>query len=172
MRSNGGCRVTSSPKKRTLPAVAGKSPVITLNRVVLPAPLAPITARRSPAATENETSSIARRAPKLRATPWRTRASPSLRTGRDIPRAHLELFLLHAEHLVDVVDPAQHLVEEVPLAVLHHFGDEGRADRLPVGVELDVAGRRLERHLGERSHVFLLPVREITLHRLQAIQRR
>ena len=56
----------SSPKKRTRPAVGGKSPVMALNSVVLPAPLAPSTARRSPAATENETSSIARSAPKAR----------------------------------------------------------------------------------------------------------
>jgi hypothetical protein len=42
---------------------------MTLNSVVLPAPLAPITALRSPAATENETSSTAFSAPKLRETP-------------------------------------------------------------------------------------------------------
>src|SRR5215204_4844285 len=66
----------SSPKKRTRPVVAGKSPVMTLNSVVLPAPLAPITARRSPAATENETSSMARSAPNVRVTPSSSRASP------------------------------------------------------------------------------------------------
>src|SRR5688500_2262772 len=66
----------SSPKKRTRPALAGKSPVMTLNSVVLPAPLAPITARRSPAATENETSSMARSAPNVRVTPSSSRASP------------------------------------------------------------------------------------------------
>src|SRR5262245_38264724 len=66
----------SSPKKRTRPAVAGKSPVMTLNKVVLPAPLAPITARRSPAATENETSSMACSAPNVRVTPSSSRASP------------------------------------------------------------------------------------------------
>jgi hypothetical protein len=60
--------VTSSPKNRTRPRVAGKSPVTMLNRVVLPAPLAPITARRSPAATENETFSIAVSAPNTRVT--------------------------------------------------------------------------------------------------------
>ena len=68
--------VTSSPKKRTRPAVGGKSPVIALNSVVLPAPLAPMSARRSPAATESETSSIARSAPNVRVTPSSTRASP------------------------------------------------------------------------------------------------
>ena len=50
------------------------SPEITLKSVVLPAPLAPITARRSPAATDSETLSIARRAPNVRPTPSRTSA--------------------------------------------------------------------------------------------------
>ena len=76
MRSYGGSSVTSSPKNRTRPDVAGKSPVTTLNSVVLPAPLAPITARRSPAATANETSSSARNAPKYRETPSSSRAFP------------------------------------------------------------------------------------------------
>src|SRR5262249_12491193 len=74
MRSWGGKAVTSSPKNRTRPRVAAKSPVTTLNSVVLPAPLAPMTARRSPAATENETSSIARRAPNGGGPPPTTRA--------------------------------------------------------------------------------------------------
>src|SRR5260370_30597502 len=56
--------------------VGGKSPVTALNSVVLPAPLAPSTARRSPAATVKDTSSIALSAPKVRVTPSRTRASP------------------------------------------------------------------------------------------------
>src|SRR5258708_34508963 len=60
----------------TLPEVGGKSPVMALNNVVLPAPLAPSTARRSPAATENDTSSIAFKAPNARVTLSSTRASP------------------------------------------------------------------------------------------------
>jgi hypothetical protein len=76
IRSCGDSVVTSSPKKRTRPAVGGKSPVMALNSVVLPAPLAPISARRSPAATENETFSIALSAPNVRVTPSSTRASP------------------------------------------------------------------------------------------------
>ena len=47
-----------------------------LKSVVFPAPFAPMTARRSPAATESEMSSIAVSAPKRRVTPSRTRASP------------------------------------------------------------------------------------------------
>src|SRR5262245_29514517 len=74
MRWWGGRSVMSSPKKRTRPDVGGKSPVIALNRVVLPAPLAPMTARRSPAATSSEMSSIATSAPKVRPTPASDRA--------------------------------------------------------------------------------------------------
>ena len=50
MRSCVGRSVMSSPKKRMRPAVGMKSPVMALNSVVLPAPLEPRTARRSPAA--------------------------------------------------------------------------------------------------------------------------
>ena len=91
MRSYTGIAVTSSPKKRTLPAVAGKSPVMTLNSVVLPAPLAPMTARRSPAATDSETSSSARSAPKLRETPASSSALPDAsgcRGGESGDRGH------------------------------------------------------------------------------------
>src|SRR5262247_3778999 len=65
----------SSPKKSTRPAVGGKSPVMALKSVVLPAPFAPITARRSPAATANDTSSIALSAPNMRVTRSTTSAS-------------------------------------------------------------------------------------------------
>src|SRR5215471_20408164 len=214
IRSWAGNIVTSSPKKCTRPRVAGKSPVTTLNSVVLPAPLAPMTARRSPTATENETSSIARRAPNVRVTPSNTRASPEtsvdveaisrsgwprnhsrgaprlrrgapnvggcggpflgppLRAVRLVARADLELGGRDAQRLVHVVDLLEHLVVQVALRVLHHLGDEGGADRLPVGVELDVADRALEDHLAERVAVLLLPVREVALHRFQAVERR
>src|SRR3954468_9090415 len=76
MRSCGGSAVMSSPKKWMLPAVGGKSPVIALNSVVLPAPLEPRIAYFSPAATVSETSSTARTAPKARVTPLRISASP------------------------------------------------------------------------------------------------
>jgi hypothetical protein len=68
MRSNGGSSVMSSPKKRMRPAVGGKSPVMALNSVVLPAPLLPSTAYFWPAATASDTSSTARNAPNARVT--------------------------------------------------------------------------------------------------------
>src|SRR4051812_15497612 len=79
MRSCGGSAVMSSPKKRIRPAVGGKSPVMALKSVVLPAPLEPRMAAFSPAATENVTSSTARSAPKTRDTPSSCSASPDSR---------------------------------------------------------------------------------------------
>ena len=51
-----GRPVTSLPKSSTLPEVAGKSPQMTLKRVVLPAPFGPRIARRSPGAISRSTS--------------------------------------------------------------------------------------------------------------------
>src|ERR1700728_368037 len=69
MRSYGGKKVTSSPKKRMVPEDGGKSPVMQLNSVVLPAPFEPRTARRSPGRTVSEMSVSAARAPNSRVTP-------------------------------------------------------------------------------------------------------
>ncbi len=68
--------MTSSPKKRMVPEVGGKSPVMQLNSVVLPAPLEPSTARRSPGRTVSVTSVSAASAPNSRVTP---RSSSALR---------------------------------------------------------------------------------------------
>src|SRR5260370_6052367 len=77
MRSNGGKLVTSSPKKRMVPEEGGKSPVMQLNSVVLPAPLEPSTARRSPARTVMVTSIKAASAPNSRVTPRSSSAAPA-----------------------------------------------------------------------------------------------
>src|SRR4030088_3651862 len=77
MRSNGGKLVTSSPKKRMVPEVGGKSPVMQLNTVVLPAPLEPSTARRSPGRTVSVTSVSAANAPNSRVTPRNSSAAPA-----------------------------------------------------------------------------------------------
>jgi hypothetical protein len=69
IRSYGGKAVTSSPKKRIVPDVGRKSPVMQLKRVVLPAPFDPRTPRRSPGRTVKETSVSAASAPKKRVTP-------------------------------------------------------------------------------------------------------
>src|SRR3954470_23959563 len=65
MRS-GVARVSSWPRKRTLPEVARSSPAIRFRKVDLPAPLGPITACASPSRNESETPSTAASAPKRR----------------------------------------------------------------------------------------------------------
>src|ERR1700676_3453828 len=77
MRSKGGKCVTSSPKNRIVPEVGGKSPVMQLNSVVLPAPLEPSTARRSPGRTVSVTSVSAASAPNSRVTPRNSSAAPA-----------------------------------------------------------------------------------------------
>src|SRR5436853_1361586 len=67
----------SSPKKRMVPEESGKSPVTQLNNVVLPAPLEPSTARRSPGRTVMVTSVSAASAPNMRVTPRSSRAAPA-----------------------------------------------------------------------------------------------
>src|SRR5215475_9512638 len=67
----------SSPKKRIVPDEGGKSPVTQLNSVVLPAPLEPSTARRSPGRTVMVTSVSAASAPNSRVTPRSSRAAPA-----------------------------------------------------------------------------------------------
>ena len=64
IRSWTGSAVMSSPKKRMRPEVGGKSPVMALNNVVLPAPFEPRTARRSLAAIRMLMSASATSAPK------------------------------------------------------------------------------------------------------------
>src|SRR5882724_1372091 len=76
MRSCGGKCVTSSPKNRMVPDVEGKSPVMQLKSVVLPAPLEPSTARRSPGLTDSVTSVSAASAPKNLDTPRNSKAFP------------------------------------------------------------------------------------------------
>src|SRR5215475_4065094 len=67
----------SSPKKRIVPDDGGKSPVTQLNSVVLPAPLEPSTARRSPGRTVIVTSVSAASAPNIRVTPRSSSAAPA-----------------------------------------------------------------------------------------------
>src|SRR6516225_8307333 len=67
----------SSPKKRIMPDDSGKSPVMQLKSVVLPAPFEPSTARRSPGRTVMVTSVRAASAPNSRVTPRSSSAAPA-----------------------------------------------------------------------------------------------
>src|SRR5882724_10589084 len=72
----------SSPKKRMVPDDGGKSPVTQLKSVVLPAPLEPSTARRSPGRTVIVTSVSAASAPNIRVTPRSSSAAPAPTANR------------------------------------------------------------------------------------------
>src|SRR4249919_1496821 len=79
-RWRAGRLVTSSPKSSTVPDDAGRSPQMTLNSVVLPAPFGPRIARRSPWTTSRSTPSTARSPPKRRPTPRKRRAGSAFST--------------------------------------------------------------------------------------------
>src|SRR5690349_2512271 len=63
----------SSPRNSSAPEVGGKSPEMTLNSVVFPAPFGPRMARLSPCATSRSTSRTAWRPPNRRPIPLRRR---------------------------------------------------------------------------------------------------
>src|SRR2546430_2560993 len=72
-RFRAGIVVTSPPNSSIVPEVGGKSPEMTLNSVVLPAPFGPRIARLSPRATSRSTSRTAWRPPNRRPIPRRRR---------------------------------------------------------------------------------------------------
>src|SRR3989442_2741178 len=83
-RRCGATRVTSRSKRRMAPDVTGSSPEMRLKSVVLPAPLGPMSARRSPGRTASATPSTARSPPNAFETASSLRASSptgSLRAG-------------------------------------------------------------------------------------------
>ncbi|GBD28783.1 hypothetical protein HRbin31_00804 [bacterium HR31] len=76
-----GQRVTSTPPNTTRPRSGSRTPVTRLNRVVLPAPLGPMTATTSPASTD-------RKAPRTAGKPLKERCRSSTRSSSatDVPR--------------------------------------------------------------------------------------
>src|SRR5215469_7729305 len=73
--------VMSAPSNSTTPSLGGSRPVIALKRVVLPAPLGPISAKTSPRRTSKLTSPTAVRPPNRLVTFWSLRMTPSLIRG-------------------------------------------------------------------------------------------
>src|SRR5207245_7041096 len=102
-----GIRVTSRPDSSMRPAVTGRAPATRLKSVVLPAPLGPIRARRSPGRTASSTASTARSPPKALETRSRRRASGSLRLASlAVPARRVVAAIERALHvLVGLVFP-------------------------------------------------------------------
>src|SRR5438445_2874039 len=146
----------SSPKNRIVPDVGGKSPVMQLNSVVLPAPFEPSTARRSPGRTVMVTSVSAASAPNIRVTLRSSSAAlaptvnrrcatlsmtASIGTGRG-GRVAAAPFLPESDHAVGRPE---------------HDGEEAEADQKPEAIavesELDkeVEGERAQHDEDERA---------------------
>src|ERR1700722_5930705 len=191
MRSCTGSVVISSLKKRMRPAVGMKSPVMALNSVVLPAPLEPMTARRSLAAIFMVTPDSATSAPKCRATLSSSSAcapdsckrvatdtsvtgslsSERLRAARIIAAglAELQEFIFrNAQRLVDLRNDLDKLVEERAVRVLGHFRQEIVGDGVAVLVERHLAGRRIKNEACQRRPQLAAAVRHIGIDLLQA----
>src|SRR5271166_4807793 len=195
MRSCTGNVVTSSPKKRMRPELGGKSPVTALNNVVLPAPLEPRIARLSPAPTRRLTSARATSAPNWRPTPTSSSAKPEFEERRSatlwstisgavsgsslavrivaVRDAKLkEVRFGNAERLVDGRDDPHNLVVEVAVVRLGDLREVVVSDGLPVLVELDLAGRRVEFEIGQRLAEFDAVVGQVALDLVKRRQHR
>src|ERR1700740_2467919 len=96
----------SSPKKRMVPEVGGKSPVTQLNSVVLPAPFDPSTARRSPGLTVIVTSVSAASAPNIRVTPRSSSAAPAPTAERRCATLSMAMTPACADRMRSVALPA------------------------------------------------------------------
>src|SRR5262245_31613392 len=98
----GGRLTIGLPSKRISPVVGVRLPAIRLNRVVLPAPLAPIRPTSSPRSTLKLTSSTALRPPKVFVTFCNSRSAMSLLSSSLHAVSHLgeqaEQALGHGQH--------------------------------------------------------------------------
>src|SRR5467141_663068 len=137
MRSKGGKLVTSSPKNRIVPEVGGKSPVMQLKSVVLPAPLEPSTARRSPGRTVMVTSVRAASAPNSRVTPRSSRAAPEPTAEKRC--AALSMTVASTRALVGGGCAAAPSLPESDHAVRRpeHDGEESEADQQPEAIAVE-----------------------------------
>src|SRR5579862_8707423 len=153
------CRVTSCPRKLTLPSDGGIVPASTLSSVVLPAPLGPTMPIASPGPTAKSTPSSAASAPNVLRTPAAARtgcgsiacpSSPASAVGLQLAR-HRDIVI------VGVVDDDQREAEAAPLRRLAPLvADDRRGDDVADGVlrarraPVERADRRLHLELLHR----------------------
>src|ERR671937_2871821 len=102
VRPAAGILEMSWPRNSISPDVCRMSPEITLNSVVLPAPLGPRIARRSPGTMSRSTSRTAWRPPKRRPTPRRWRAGPACSAAGASVKRLLDVLLRHHAVLDDL----------------------------------------------------------------------
>src|SRR5215470_17258121 len=157
-----GAVVTSRPNSVMRPELTGSAPAMRLNSVVLPAPLGPMSARRSPGRTARATPSTARRPPKCLLTPSSVRANSALMTfGR--PRLAVLAWRIvsgvkrHLQELVGIVFPElayrrigeDHGVLELAAHPLHLAHVDVLDGIAPLVDDHRPAGKVLELHLLE-----------------------
>src|SRR6516165_3173921 len=118
----------SSPKKRTVPEEGGKSPVIQLNSVVLPAPFEPSTARRSPGLTVIVTSVRAASAPNIRVTPRSSSAAPAPTADRRCATLSMAMTPACAEGVSSAALPAFPKPDDA-IGGPEHDGKEAKPDQ-------------------------------------------
>src|SRR6266480_4188502 len=127
----------SSPKKRIVPEEGGKSPVMQLNRVVLPAPLEPSTARRSPGRTVMVTSVSAASAPNSRVTPRSSSAASAPTAERRWATLSMAATFARANFgrciaAAPAFPEADHAIRRP-----EHDGEESEADQQPEAVAVE-----------------------------------
>src|SRR5579862_5536308 len=134
------CRVTSCPRKLTLPSDGAIVPASTLSSVVLPAPLGPTMPIASPGPTAKSTPSSAASAPKVLRTPTAARTGcGSIRLLYVASRPLLAVGSQLARHrdvvIVGVVDDDQGKAEPAALRRLAPLvADDRRGDDVADGV--------------------------------------
>src|SRR5258707_13351791 len=130
----------SSPKKRIVPEDGGKSPVMQLNSVVLPAPFEPRTARRSPGRTVMVTSVSAESAPNIRVTPRSSSAAPAPTVNSRWATLSMPLFLAISiwagrgagGAAAPMIPESDHAVRRP-----EHDGEETKTDQKPEAIAVE-----------------------------------
>src|SRR5215216_2547252 len=126
----------SSPKKRMVPDDGGKSPVTQLNSVVLPAPLEPSTARRSPGRTVIVTSVSAASAPNIRVTPRSSSAAPAPTANRRCATLSMAASI-RASRGGRVAAPPFLPEPDHAVGGPEHDGEEAEADQKPEAIAVE-----------------------------------
>src|SRR5262247_3393953 len=151
------------------PELTGSAPEMRLNSVVLPAPLGPMSARRSPGRTARATPSTARSPPKCLLTPSSSRANSALMASARprLVEAHGD-DLLVLEVLGDPFPERMHGLAAVPAGPNHPLGRlvlgqvvgghdrAGRGNPGGVGEGVQGVAGGGEEAARENSHVILI----------------
>src|SRR5438874_7873321 len=126
----------SSPKKRIVPEEGGKSPVMQLNSVVLPAPFEPRTARRSPGRTVMVISVSAASAPNIRVTPRSSSAAPAPTANTRCATLSMAVSIRPDRGASNAAAP---MLPEPDHAVRRpkHDGEEAKADQEPKAIAVE-----------------------------------